>query len=507
MMPEEQIDSIINRLRAQGTDDADVEVKECQLSLSKDIWETVSAFANTHGGLIILGLSERRGFTPVENFALERVCDQFIAGMSNRNGEGKVANPPQYNIDRVKYEGSMLLAISLEELPSNSKPCYIKSKGVQAGSYKRCDDQDIVLSASETLSLSSAALFESYDRTPVPGARTEDLDEALLTSTFDRALMQTPRALMGAQTRPEKMRRLNFIDSNDDVTRAGLLAAGTYPQQFLPRLMVDVAVHPGTSKGGAGPTRFEDRALCEGTIGEMIADAVRAIKRNLKTRSVVIGIGRIDELEIPEEVLREAVTNALIHRDYNPRFDGQAVSVDIFADRIEIRNPGGLYGSMRKQSLASGVSCCRNSTLMRLMSLVPLPMEAGSPAEGNGSGIPMMIQACRARGLKEPLFCPGIDQFSVILFRPSEHSDDPSATHSNDEYTAQKRVRIGEEEVVNILAAYGEMTVSELQEQTGLNKNQVRNRLRKLIAAGKVVPTAPPSSRKRAYRKAANRQA
>ncbi|MDO5043515.1 MAG: ATP-binding protein, partial [Slackia sp.] len=69
MITEEQVISIVDRLRKQGTDDARVEVKECQSSLSKDIWETVSAFANTHGGLIILGLSERNGFTPVENFA------------------------------------------------------------------------------------------------------------------------------------------------------------------------------------------------------------------------------------------------------------------------------------------------------------------------------------------------------------------------------------------------------------------------------------------------------
>ena len=142
----------------------------------------MSAFANTHGGLIILGLSERNGFTPVADFAIERVCDQFIAGVNDRNGEGKVVNPPRYDIARIEHEGAELLAITLEELPANSKPCYIKSKGMQAGSYKRCDDQDLLLSASETLSLSSAALFESYDRTPVFDARALKT----LTTRFSR---------------------------------------------------------------------------------------------------------------------------------------------------------------------------------------------------------------------------------------------------------------------------------------------------------------------------------
>ena len=260
----------------------------------------------------------------------------------------------------------------------------LKSKGMQAGGFKRVDDQGLALSTSETLSLASAALYESYDRTPVPDAKISHLNSALLSSTFDRALAQAPRALMGASSLESKLERLNFINAEGALTRAGLLAAGLYPQQFFPRLMVDVAVHPGTSKGGSGTLRFIDRTLCEGTIGDMIGDAVRAIAKNLKRQSVIVGIGRVDQLEIPEEVLREAVANALIHRDYNPRFDGQAVNVDIFDDRIEIINPGGLYGSARRQTLASGVSSCRNTALMRLMSLVPLSPEAGSPAEGNG---------------------------------------------------------------------------------------------------------------------------
>lgn len=500
MVTEIELAAIIQRLREQGTDDAEIEVKECQKSLSKDIWETVSAFANTHGGTIVLGLSERNGFIPVGDFAIERVCDQFIAGINDRNGEGKVASPPHYEVARVKFEGSTLLVITIEELPAHSKPCYIKSKGMQAGSYKREDDQDLALSTSETLSLSTAALYENFDRTPVSEASVSNLNNALVTATFERALTQTPRALMGADALQAKLERLNFIDSNGSVTRAGLLAAGTYPQQFLPRLMVDVAAHPGMEKGGSGVLRFSDRALCEGTIGEMIGDAVKAIARNLKRRSVVAGIARTDELEIPEEVLREAVANALIHRDYNPRFDGQAISVDIFDDRIEITNPGGLYGGVKKQTLACGISSCRNATLMRLISLVPLPLEAGPPAEGNGSGIPMMIKVCRERGLKEPTFCPGIDQFKVILHRPTDDAL-PNDTGSESPLRARRiSAELGEQLIKERLAEHGELSTKQLQELTGMNVNQVRNRIRSLIEAGEVLATAPASSRGRTYR-------
>ena len=86
-------------------------------------------------------------------------------------------------------------------------------------------------------------------------------------------------------------------------------------------------------------------------------------------------------------------------------------TVDVFDDRIEVTNPGGLYGGKTRENLFDGSSRCRNATLVKLMSIVPLPDGAGSPAEGNGSGIPMMIDAMRAHGLAEPLFCPGFDRF------------------------------------------------------------------------------------------------
>lgn len=269
--------------------------------------------------------------------------------------------------------------------------------------------------------------------------------------------------------------------------------------------MVDVAVHPGTSKGGSDTLRFIDRTLCEGKIGDMIGDAVRAIAKNLKRQSVIVGIGRIDQLEIPEEVLREAVANALIHRDYNPRFDGQAVNVDIFDDRIEIINPGGLYGSARRQTLASGVPSCRNAAAMRLMSLVPLPPEAGSPAEGNGSGIPMMIQACRERGLKEPTFCPGLDQFKVILHRPGASMNPKIEGIDNVDQkpipgTRRISAKLGEQYIKDRLIEYGELSTQQLQDLTGMNVNQVRNRIRNLIDMGEVLPTASASSRNRKYK-------
>ena len=480
--------AIVERLRKQGTDDGEVEVKESALKLSSDIWETVSAFANTAGGTIILGLSERNGFTPVDGFDADRIRDAFVAGMGDGGSTGKLVNPPRYSIDRAEIEGTFVLVIKIYELDPASKSCYLLDRGPAKGAYKRVDDKDIPLSSNELFSISTATRVDNFDRAAVEGASEADFNKTLIARTFDRAYDLAPRSMKGTDNDWERLERLNFTDEKGRVTKAGLLAAGNYPQQFFPRLVVDVAVHPGLEKGTPGAPRFTDRTVCEGTIGEMVADAVAAVAKNLRRRSIVVGAGRIDELEIPEEVIREAVANALIHRDYSPRYDGQAVSVDIFDDRLEILNPGGLYGTKTRENLADGASCCRNATLMKLMSLVPMPAGAGSPAEGNGSGVPMMIRECEQRGIRAPEFRPALDSFKVVLARPTyEGTDSLLSTYDG-------------KSLVSVFKPGEELSAKEIQERCGLNIGQVRYRVRAMVESGELVATAAVTSRDRKYR-------
>ncbi len=480
------IDKKIGLLRLQGRDDASYEAKACAHDLSKDVWETVSAFANTDGGTLLLGVSEKEGFVPVADFRIDRICDQFISGMGDGGAAGVLTSPPEYHIERVAYDGRAVLLVRIHELAAGQKPCYITARGVQGGSYKRVDDKDVRLSAHELYAIQSATVVDRSDREPVAGASIADLDEAVCKAAFALALLTTPRSLRGTKDDSERLKRLNFTDPQGRVIRAGLLVAGAYPQQFFPKLHVDVAVHPGTAKGVAGELRFRDRSICEGTLGEMIEDTVTAVAKSLRRRSVVRGLGRVDELEIPEVVLREAMTNALLHRSYSEYFDGEAVAVDVFDDRVEITNPGGLWGKSRAD-LADGRSCCRNATVMRLMSLIPLPSGAGSPAEGNGSGIPLMMAEMMENGLEPPEFYPAIDHFKVILRRPHEDDGRTSATTR------------GEIAVEAALRKYGQMPIRELAEKSGMSVSQARRRVNDLIARGVVKATAPATSRNREY--------
>lgn len=411
------LDAIVSRLREQGTDDARVEVKKCSAKLSADMWESVSAFANTAGGLIICGLEESEDFAPVEGFDLERIRDQFVTGIGDGGQPALVAPAPHYEMQRGLVDGQQVLLILIRELDIRDKPCYIVSRGVQNGSYKRVDDKDIRLSATELYELQSVLVPSDADSAIVPEATVNDLDRALVDAVIANRRQLSSRALRGAETREQQMDRLNITNKTGGVRLAGLLAVGIYPQQYFPKLVIDVAVHPGVEKSEPGAPRFLDRQICDGPLPACIEDALAAIGRNLRKISSVSGAGRTDEWEIPKEVLREALANAVIHREYSPMFVGESVCVDIYPDRVEVRSPGGLWGGKTLDNLENGDSRCRNAKLMSLMGATPLEYDEGFVAESQGSGILSMIREMESKNLGRPTFIANADSFCVLLAR------------------------------------------------------------------------------------------
>lgn len=202
MIDGKELAKVVSRLRAQRTDDAFVEVKACSRGLSADVWETVSAFANTAGGLLLLGLDENDGaFAPAQHFDINRVRDQFVTGMGDGGQPCLVAQPPRYEMSRGEVDGSSVLLVEIAELSAQQKPCYIVARGVQAGSYKRIDDKDIRLSASEMYEMQTVLVPSDADVSVVPEATLEDLDDELVDSILANRNRQSPRVLKGAATR------------------------------------------------------------------------------------------------------------------------------------------------------------------------------------------------------------------------------------------------------------------------------------------------------------------
>ena len=464
-----ELSEIVAKLRYQGNDDERVEAKKCESQLSNDIWETVSSFGNTAGGILLLGLDQESNFGTVPGFDIDRSIEQFVSGMDPKMG--KVTGAPQYAFSRVPFEGGQVLVIELAETEPVLKPCFITARGVQNGSFKRVADKDMKLSATEIFALQNAMVPSPADRDVVSEASAADLDDVVVARIIDNERVNHPKALKGARTKKAQMARLNITDQNGNVRLGGLLAAGAYPQQFFPKLVVDVMVHPDVEKSSPDGPRYLDRTLCEGNLGEVIDDAVAAVAKNLRRVSTIEGSGRKDELEIPEEVLREAIANAVIHREYDPRHAGQSVTVDVFPDRVEVANPGGLWGGKTLDNIADGTSACRNAVLMRLMSSVDLPSGTGRPAEGGGGGVPFMIRTMQSKTLIAPYFKADIDRFTVRFGRSGAEI---AANREWISKVTQRPLSLHEQSLLLTMRKMGTATVQELHRSLMIDSDEIR---------------------------------
>lgn len=478
MITAEQLAAVVQQMREEHSDNAQYEAKGCGRKLNSDVWESVSAFANTYGGTLLLGLSEPDNFTVAEDFDPQKTLDQFVSGIGDGGKDGvRLANPPRYQADMIDFEGKRLLVVEIVENELAQKPCYIEARGIRSGSYKRVYDKDLLLSATELFELQHAAVRSGADRAPV--ATMEDLDDSLVDELLRSRKFS--RALRGATGKPNQLKRLGVIAPDGRVTLAGLLVLGSYPQQYYPKLIIDVAVFPDNEKGAPGEVRFIDRVRCDGGMVEMVDMAVEAVVRNLRNVSVVSGTGRRDEPEIPREVLREAIANAVVHREYDERFVGQSVSIDVYPNRIEIANPGGLWGTRTRDNLADGVSECRNDLLMSLIDGVPLSDEGSKIAEGNGTGIPFMIREMRSRALRSPEFHIGMDRVSLCLGRHgTEIAENRAWLAALMEDAASKDA----EALLLLLRERGVSSVWDIHESLGMDSDAVRELVRRLQERG-----------------------
>ncbi len=479
---EEPLVQAIERLRAQHNDDADYEAKSCAMTLSKNVWESVSAFANTDGGTLLLGVDENKNFTVPPQFDADKTINQFVDGMGDGSKDGaKVVSPPPYSIHRDTLDGAQMVSVQVHENDAAHKPCYMKTKSVSTGSYKRQDDKDILLSPTELFEMQNVYEPSEADRTPITDADRGDLDDATVAAIIDAH--RDTKALRGAHSEMQQLERLNILDKEGHVRLAGVLIAGAYPQQFFPRLYVDVAVHPGINKSQDGEVRFLDRVQCDGRLQEMVDDAVKAVLRNLRTYSLIEGTGRRDVPEIPTTVLREAIANAVVHREYDALFRNDPVNIDIYSNRVEISSPGGLWGGKTLQNLANGVSRCRNATLMQLLQKTPLIRgdNDGSAVEGQGSGIQFMINRMKELSLAQPDFQPTFDRFRVILYRGgAELAMNQQWVRSHVGHDLPGR----ESSVLHTVRALGRASVHDIRDRLGYDSDDIRAMLATLVEAG-----------------------
>jgi ATP-dependent DNA helicase RecG len=273
------------------------------------------------------------------------------------------------------------------------------------------------MTESEIAMVVAARVQPLYDREPVDGSSTDDLDDEAIRRTLRRIRLGFPKlAQSDDATVCFRLGITAEASADSPLTLAGLLTYGQFPQQFLPQLMVSVVVYgPEPSSG----TRFLDNQTVRGSIPEMVETTLAVLRRNLAVRAVISDRGgRVDEVEYPLEAVREAVVNALMHRDYSPVTRGTQVQIELFPDRLVVRSPGGLYGGVIVDELGEeGISSSRNAVLASLLADTYLPSSNELVAENRSSGIPAMLDVARRRGLPRPNFRSSISSFVVTMAR------------------------------------------------------------------------------------------
>lgn len=407
---DDDLAEIIGRLRTYGADDADVEAKRAERKLPKGVRSTLSAFANTAGGVLILGLDEEAGFA-ASGVANAAKMEADLASLCSTDFEP----PLRPRIRTHRFEGADLVVAEVPEVEPNRKPCYHVGSGISQGSYIRVADGDRKLTGYEIQMLLAKREQPRDDEQPVPGVGPEHLDAALVEAFVSKARQRRIHAFTGLDT-DAVLRRAKII-IGDEISLAGLLSLGSYPQEHFPQLMLTFVHYPRTD----GPdvvdgTRFIDNVSVEGPIPVMVRDALVALHRNMSRRSTVRGAGRTDTWEYPEAALREAIVNALVHRDLSPASRGTQVQVEMYPDRMVIQNPGGLFGPITEDDLGvEGISSARNATLLKILEDVPIPDTDRTVCENRGSGIRTMLAALRVARMSPPRFADRIATFTATF--------------------------------------------------------------------------------------------
>lgn len=351
--------------------------------LEQSVAKEIVAFANAGGGLLVLG-AEDSG-EPTGTGTREQTEKTFT--QVTQICQTKIQPALFCRTTKVDVDGKILIAV---EVPAWSPNRPYRTDGkfyLRDGPTAREATQDELVRM-----LQSQAVH--LDEQPARGAVKEDLDDAEI-ERFLKATYPT-----GVRDPVAYLRALKCLDG-EAPTVTGILFFGKEPQRFFPDASVQAIRFPGT----ATSLQMKDKKSIDGSLFRQIEIAQQFLDNHVPSPSTVEGWTR-KELGIPRPVLREALQNALAHRDYNA---ASQTRIFVFEGRVEIINPGILLNRLNKESITlGGISQKRNPAIAALIART-----AGR--ENAGLGVPAMFDMMRAAGLPEPEIDLTGGHFRIVL--------------------------------------------------------------------------------------------
>lgn len=403
MLPDELAD-LVRQVQAQRCETQFVELKAARDGCPKRLYDTLSSFSNQdEGGTIIFGVDETADFSVVGVYDAQDLQKHVVEQCD------QMCPPVRAVFTTVMLADRTVVSAEIPGIDASDRPCYYQGKGRLRGSFVRVAEADEPMTEYEVYSYEAFRKQYHDEVEPVPRATWASLDQNRLDRYLAHLRSSKPNL---ARLEDDKILELMSITREGEVTLAGVMLFSLYPQAFLPQLAIIATVVPGMEAGAIDEqgNRFLDNKRIEGTLSEQLNGALAFVSANMRiTTHVDPSTGkRKDRAEYPLEAIRELVLNALIHRDYSVHTQNMPIQLLMYRDRLEIENPGGLYGRMTISDLGRVQPDTRNPVIATVM-------EALGETENRYSGIPTVRRLLAESGMPEPLFENSRGQFRVTL--------------------------------------------------------------------------------------------
>lgn len=392
--------------RLQGQEDLELELKAAKGGLPRDLWPTVSAFANTHGGWIILGVAERDGTFVIEGIANPAKLLQDLHNQLRNPQKISYAVCGADDVSVETLEDKQVLVVRVPAAPRKERPVYVGGNPY-AGTYLRRHAGDYHCAKREVDRMMREASDIAADSTILPHLSWDDLDQEALARYRRRHQTHDPASPWNGYDDPRFLRaiggyRRDAETGREGITVAGLLLLGTPEalRSWRTRHLIDYRLLPADNSLEA---RWDDRVAWEGNLFGAFEALYPRLIDGLPTPFRLQGGVRVDETPV-HIALREALVNLLVHTDYA---ETQASLITRAPEGYAFRNPGS--SRIPASDLLTGDrSDPRNPELVRMFRFIGLADEAGT-------GMPKIIRAWRELGFQLPQINVGTERYEFEL--------------------------------------------------------------------------------------------
>ncbi len=369
------------------------------------IAETLIAFANSDGGVLVLGMwpDGRLG----DLYAAEEANDALRAAL-------RLCKPPvRTTWQQEQVAGGIVVLLRVDrssEVHSLSDGRIVLRKGAE---NRPAEGDDF----SQLMANRPSGDFETQ---PVNGAGRDDLNEDVIDEYIERRQKRSPRS--SVLPKDKLLQQIGALTEEKVPTVSGILLFGKEPQFFLPHSRaIFVKFADTTPRGPEGSFGYGRREELNGPLPQIIDRAWRVLWEEMDKRAVVRGLQRHEETEYPQAPVREALVNAVAHRDY--RMTGRSIEIRMYTDRLEITSPGGLPAHITLDNIVEE-HYSRNPRLVN-------GLYQWGYIEELGLGIDRMIEDMISAGHQPPKFEAKSHRFTVTLHNNKDKARAPQHWEQN----------------------------------------------------------------------------